>query len=139
MSDQNNLLFPARYKEDFTSALWREIDFIGVSPIQPLSIATALIPFLEHDDANRALMGSNMQRQAVPLLELDRPIVGTGLEEQVVLDSGAVEVFPDSQRHPACAACPLEQRQGCGSTWHHDLHQEAAHHACVWAVGSQLS
>nr|AID67480.1 beta subunit of RNA polymerase [Prasinococcus sp. CCMP1194] len=96
VSKQNNLLFPARYKEDFTSALWREIDFIGVSPIQPLSIATALIPFLEHDDANRALMGSNMQRQAVPLLELERPIVGTGLEEQVVLDSGAVEVCRES-------------------------------------------
>jgi DNA-directed RNA polymerase subunit beta len=66
------------------------IDFIDVSPEQLVSIAAALIPFLEHDDANRALMGSNMQRQSVPLLFPQAPLVGTGLEEKVARDSGAV-------------------------------------------------
>ena len=61
-----------------------------MSPIQMISIATSLIPFLEHDDANRALMGSNMQRQAVPVILPERPIVGTGLEGRVAADSGYV-------------------------------------------------
>jgi DNA-directed RNA polymerase subunit beta len=63
---------------------------MDVSPIQLVSPAAALIPFLEHDDANRALMGSNMQRQAVPLLATEAPLVGTGLEEKVAQDSGAL-------------------------------------------------
>ncbi len=66
------------------------IDFMDVAPEQLVSIAAALIPFLEHDDANRALMGSNMQRQAVPLLNPQTPVVGTGLEEKVARDSGAI-------------------------------------------------
>ena len=65
---------------------------MDVSPKQVVSVATALIPFLEHDDANRALMGSNMQRQAVPLLEPESPIVGTGMEERAARDSGQVVV-----------------------------------------------
>ncbi|KGF19531.1 DNA-directed RNA polymerase subunit beta [Pseudoglutamicibacter albus] len=65
-----------------------EIDYMDVSPRQMVSAATALIPFLEHDDANRALMGANMQRQAVPLLEPDSPIVGTGMEKYLAVDSG---------------------------------------------------
>jgi len=65
---------------------------MDVSPKQVVSVATALIPFLEHDDANRALMGSNMQRQAVPLLEPESPIVGTGMEERAARDSGQVQV-----------------------------------------------
>ena len=68
------------------------IDFMDVAPEQLVSIAAALIPFLEHDDANRALMGSNMQRQAVPLLFPEAPVVGTGLEEKVARDSGAIIV-----------------------------------------------
>ncbi len=68
------------------------IDFMDVSPMQLVSVSTALIPFLEHDDANRALMGSNMQRQAVPLLRPDPPLVGTGMERQVARDSGQVVV-----------------------------------------------
>ena len=68
------------------------IDYMDVAPEQLVSIAAALIPFLEHDDANRALMGSNMQRQAVPLLNPRTPIVGTGLEETVAKDSGAVVI-----------------------------------------------
>ena len=65
-----------------------DIDFIDVSPKQLVSVAAALIPFLENDDANRALMGSNMQRQAVPLIQRDAPLVGTGMEETVARDSG---------------------------------------------------
>ena len=68
------------------------IDFMDVSPMQLVSVSTALIPFLEHDDANRALMGSNMQRQAVPLLRPDPPLVGTGMEHKVARDSGQVVV-----------------------------------------------
>src|SRR5262249_23659234 len=68
------------------------IDYMDVAPEQLVSIAAALIPFLEHDDANRALMGSNMQRQAVPLLNPRTPLVGTGLEEKVAKDSGAVVI-----------------------------------------------
>ena len=76
-----------RYNQDFGIVNPKEVDFIAVSPIQIVSIATSLIPFFEHDDANRALMGSNMQRQAVPLLIPQKPIIGTGLENQVAIDS----------------------------------------------------
>src|SRR5437016_6014345 len=69
-----------------------KVDFMDVSPKQTVSVATALIPFLEHDDANRALMGSNMQRQAVPLLASEAPLVGTGMEYRGAVDSGAVVV-----------------------------------------------
>ena len=65
-----------------------DIEYIDVSPKQVVSVAAALIPFLENDDANRALMGSNMQRQAVPLLQTEAPLVGTGMEETVARDSG---------------------------------------------------
>ena len=79
-----------RRRGDFPLMRPDEIDYMDVSPEQLVSIAAALIPFLDHDDANRALMGSNMQRQAVPLLVPQAPIVGTGLEERVAIDSGAV-------------------------------------------------
>nr|WDB00641.1 RNA polymerase beta subunit [Cavernulicola chilensis] len=79
---------PIRYRQEFTKAAPNEVDYISASPIQVISAATSLIPFLEHDDANRALMGSNMQRQAVPLLSPTRPLVGTGLESQIAKDSG---------------------------------------------------
>jgi DNA-directed RNA polymerase subunit beta len=81
---------PVRIVEDFTKIARNEIQYVGVAPIQMISIATSLIPFFEHDDANRALMGSNMQRQAVPILKPQRPIVGTGLEGRAVSDSGHV-------------------------------------------------
>jgi DNA-directed RNA polymerase subunit beta len=77
----------ARKEADFPQVTPSEVDLMDVSPTQIASIAAALIPFLEHDDANRALMGSNMMRQAVPLLRPDAPIVGTGVEAQVALDS----------------------------------------------------
>src|SRR5207245_9389919 len=69
-----------------------EVDYVDVSPKQLVSVAASLIPFLENDDANRALMGSNMQRQAVPLLHTAAPLVGTGMEEITARDSGAVVV-----------------------------------------------
>ncbi len=72
------------------------IDYMDVSPKQVVSVATALIPFLEHDDANRALMGANMQRQAVPLLRPEAPVVGTGIEYQTARDSGQVVVARES-------------------------------------------
>ncbi|HEY9763159.1 MAG TPA: DNA-directed RNA polymerase subunit beta [Trichocoleus sp.] len=81
---------PVRYRQDFTTTASSEVDYVAVSPVQIISVATSLIPFLEHDDANRALMGSNMQRQAVPLLRPERPLVGTGLEAQAARDSGMV-------------------------------------------------
>ena len=68
----------------------KDVDYMDVSPKQVVSVATALIPFLEHDDANRALMGSNMQRQAVPLLRAEAPLVGTGVEARAALDSGDI-------------------------------------------------
>jgi DNA-directed RNA polymerase subunit beta len=81
---------PARYRDSFPEVRPNQIEYMDVSPKQVVSVATALIPFLEHDDANRALMGSNMQRQAVPLLEPEAPIVGTGMESKAALDSGQV-------------------------------------------------
>jgi DNA-directed RNA polymerase subunit beta len=82
LSVKENALFSVKKVEN--------ISFITTSPLQIVSLATALIPFLEHDDANRALMGSNMQRQAVPLLYTQKPLVGTGLEASAILDSGMI-------------------------------------------------
>ena len=81
-------LIPIRYKQDFLNVPPYEVDFMAISSIQVVSIAASLIPFFEHDDANRALMGSNMQRQSVPLILPQKPIVGTGLESQIAIDSG---------------------------------------------------
>jgi DNA-directed RNA polymerase subunit beta len=83
---------PVRYRQDWTTTSPEQVDYVAVSPVQIVSVATSMIPFLEHDDANRALMGSNMQRQAVPLLKPERPLVGTGLEAQAARDSGMVIV-----------------------------------------------
>ena len=85
-------MVPARYRSEFIMTEASKVDFVGVCPIQIISVATSMIPFIEHDDANRALMGSNMQRQAVPLLITQRPRVGTGLESRVAKDSGMVIV-----------------------------------------------
>ena len=82
-------LVPVRYKNEFSLMPPERVDFMDVSPQQVVSIAASLIPFLEHDDANRALMGSNMMRQAVPTLRTETPLVGTGMERLVARDSGA--------------------------------------------------
>ena len=91
-TDENSCIqmnrVPVRYRQELITVLAEDVDYIQVSPIQVVSLAAALIPFLEHDDANRALMGSNMQRQSVPLLYPESPLVGTGLEGQTARDSG---------------------------------------------------
>lgn len=81
-------LVPCRYNNEFTFTTPDKVQYMDVSPKQTVSVAAALIPFLEHDDANRALMGSNMQRQAVPTLRAEKPLVGTGIERVVAEDSG---------------------------------------------------
>jgi DNA-directed RNA polymerase subunit beta len=81
-----------RYNQEFIQVLSTDVQLIAVSTVQIISSAAALIPFLEHDDANRALMGSNMQRQAVPLLYPTKPIIGTGLENQLATDAGMVVI-----------------------------------------------
>jgi DNA-directed RNA polymerase subunit beta len=85
-------MISARHQNDFMMSTADKIDYVDVSPRQIVSVAAALIPFLEHDDANRALMGSNMQRQAVPTLRADKPLVGTGIERAVARDSGVTIV-----------------------------------------------
>jgi DNA-directed RNA polymerase subunit beta len=85
-------LVTVRYKGETLLKPKEEVDYMDVAPQQMVSVAAALIPFLEHDDANRALMGSNMQRQAVPTLKTEKPLVGTGMERNVARDSGVCEV-----------------------------------------------
>src|SRR4029077_17272583 len=80
----------ARVQGDLATVNSREIQYVDISPRQTVSVSAALIPFLEHDDANRALMGSNMQRQAVPLLRTDPPVISTGMEKPVAQNSGMV-------------------------------------------------
>jgi DNA-directed RNA polymerase subunit beta len=91
--DENGVILgeqvPVRYRQDFTTTTPLEVDYVAISPVQIISVATSLIPFLEHDDANRALMGSNMQRQAVPLVRPQVPLVKTGIEKRAAHDSGA--------------------------------------------------
>nr|YP_009548657.1 RNA polymerase beta subunit [Gastoniella chaerophylla]AYW15632.1 RNA polymerase beta subunit [Gastoniella chaerophylla] len=85
-------LIPVRYQQEFLSVLWEQVDFRSIHPLHHFSVGASLIPFIEHNDANRALMGSTMQRQAVPLVKPERCIVGTGLESQVASDSGSVAI-----------------------------------------------
>ena len=81
-----------RFGHEIVSISGEKVDYLDISPKQVVSVSAGLIPFLEHDDANRALMGSNMQRQAVPLLRTEAPYIGTGLERKVAVDSGAVVI-----------------------------------------------
>nr|YP_009737212.1 DNA-directed RNA polymerase beta subunit [Paris polyphylla]YP_009995558.1 RNA polymerase beta subunit [Paris liiana]QNH94295.1 RNA polymerase beta subunit [Paris polyphylla var. yunnanensis]QHV40539.1 DNA-directed RNA polymerase beta subunit [Paris polyphylla]QNH94381.1 RNA polymerase beta subunit [Paris polyphylla var. yunnanensis]QNH94467.1 RNA polymerase beta subunit [Paris polyphylla var. yunnanensis]QNQ64496.1 RNA polymerase beta subunit [Paris liiana] len=85
---QEEQVVPARYRQEFLSIAWEQIHLRSIFPFQYFSIGASLIPFIEHNDANRALMSSNMQRQAVPLSRSEKCIVGTGLERQTALDSG---------------------------------------------------
>jgi DNA-directed RNA polymerase subunit beta len=85
-------LVPCRYRNETTFTTADKVNFMDVSPRQIVSVAASLIPFLEHDDANRALMGSNMQRQAVPTLRAEKPLVGTGIERVVAIDSGVTVI-----------------------------------------------
>ncbi|MBI1289795.1 DNA-directed RNA polymerase subunit beta [bacterium] len=95
LDEKNKFRLPTvlcRQRGDFPRAAAAEVQYMDISPKQLVSVSAALIPFLEHDDANRALMGSNMQRQAVPLVFTDAPLVGTGIEEKVAIDSGVCAV-----------------------------------------------
>nr|YP_010953829.1 RNA polymerase beta subunit [Terniopsis sessilis]WMV00685.1 RNA polymerase beta subunit [Terniopsis sessilis] len=87
-SIQEEQVVPARYRQEFLTIAWEQVHFRSIFPFEYFSIGASLIPFIEHNDANRALMSSNMQRQAVPLSRSEKCIVGTGLERQVALDSG---------------------------------------------------
>ena len=93
LNDENQIqdnMVPCRYRNEFSLMPADQVQLMDVSPRQVVSVAASLIPFLEHDDANRALMGSNMQRQAVPTLRAEKPIVGTGMERVVAQDSGVM-------------------------------------------------
>nr|YP_010320281.1 RNA polymerase beta subunit [Parnassia oreophila]UJJ83063.1 RNA polymerase beta subunit [Parnassia oreophila]UUA67012.1 RNA polymerase beta subunit [Parnassia oreophila]UUA67102.1 RNA polymerase beta subunit [Parnassia oreophila] len=85
---QEDQVVPARYRQEFLTIAWEQVHLRSIFPFQYFSIGASLIPFIEHNDANRALMSSNMQRQAVPLSQSEKCIVGTGIEQQVALDSG---------------------------------------------------
>src|SRR5574338_1581185 len=87
-----NDIVSCRHKNEFTLSTPDRIEYMDVAPAQIVSVAASLIPFLEHDDANRALMGSNMQRQAVPCLRPEKPLVGTGVERTAAIDSGTCVV-----------------------------------------------
>jgi DNA-directed RNA polymerase subunit beta len=96
-----------RYRGDFPKVQPKQVEYMDVSPRQLVSIAAALIPFLEHDDANRALMGSNMQRQAVPLMINEQPIVGTLMEGKVAVDSGTLVIAEESGKVTAVDASSI--------------------------------
>ena len=136
-TNENNYLtknlIPVRYKQDFLTVTPSEVDFIGVSPIQVVSVAAALIPFFEHDDANRALMGSNMQRQSVPLLLPQKPIVGTGLENQIALDSGMVINAQRDGIVESVTANKIIIRENSGRHYKYDLqkYQRSNQETCI--------
>ena len=114
-------IIPIRYRQEFLTTNSIEVDYIAVSPIQVISAATSLIPFLEHDDANRALMGSNMQRQAVPLLYPEKPIVGTGLESKVARDSGMIILSRTAGIVTYVSATKIGIQDICSRTIHYRL------------------
>jgi len=97
-------LVSCRCENDFTLSLPAKVEYMDVAPSQLVSVAASLIPFLEHDDANRALMGSNMQRQAVPTLRSEKPLVGTGFERVVAVDSGVTVIAKRGGRVESCDA-----------------------------------
>lgn len=116
-----NQIIPVRYRQEFITSTVDQVDYIAVSPIQVISAATSLIPFLEHDDANRALMGSNMQRQAVPLLYPEKSIVGTGLEAKVARDSGMIVISRTDGIVSYVSATKIGIQDSEGKTVHYRL------------------
>lgn len=116
-----NSVIPVRYRQEFLTATKDQVDYIAVSPIQVISAATSLIPFLEHDDANRALMGSNMQRQAVPLLYTEKSIVGTGLEAKIAKDSGMVLISRTDGKVKYVSGNKIGVQNSSGYTIHYRL------------------
>ncbi len=128
-----------RYREDIAERSRDDIDYMDVSPRQMISVATALIPFLENDDTNRALMGSNMQRQAVPLLKPEAPIVGTGIEHKIAYDSGVMVlarksgtvIYVDAERIRIEEDDASEIQSGGVEIIENILHTESADHKPV--------
>ncbi|WP_448561129.1 DNA-directed RNA polymerase subunit beta [Trichothermofontia sp.] len=114
-------LVPIRYRQEFSTTTPDQVDYVQVSPVQIVSVATSMIPFLEHDDANRALMGSNMQRQAVPLLKPERPLVGTGLEAQAARDSGMVVLSRITGEVVFVDATVIRVQDEAGNVYEHPL------------------
>ncbi len=110
-----------RYKEEFAIVSPELVQYMDVSPKQIVSVATALIPFLEHDDANRALMGANMQRQAVPLLRPQSPLVGTGMERQAARDSGQIVLAREGGTVISATARRVVVREEDGTERHYPL------------------
>jgi len=110
-----------------------EVDYMDVSPRQMVSVATALIPFLEHDDANRALMGSNMQRQAVPLIRNDAPLVGTGMEFRAAVDAGDVTVAkkPGVVKEVSADAIEIAEDDGTYTTYKLDKFRRSNQGTCI--------
>jgi len=110
-----------------------EVDYMDVSPRQMVSVATALIPFLEHDDANRALMGSNMQRQAVPLIRNDAPLVGTGMEFRAAVDAGDVTVAKKSGvvKEVSADAIEIAEDEGTYTTYKLDKFRRSNQGTCI--------
>ncbi|MBI4918196.1 MAG: DNA-directed RNA polymerase subunit beta [Acidobacteria bacterium] len=129
----------ARRGGDFVLSGPEEIQLMDVSPKQIVSVATALIPFLEHDDANRALMGSNMQRQAVPLLTSEAPLVGTGIEEIAARDSGVTVIAPfdgtiekvDANRIVLRSEPERDDRAGKVASWNLVKYRRSNQNTCV--------
>ncbi len=111
----------ARYNGDFVQEQATRIDYMDVSTRQTVSVAAAMIPFLEHDDVNRALMGANMQRQAVPLLRPQAPIVGTGMERQVAVDSGQVVLAQADGEVTSVTGRAIDVVDDNGEEHHHKL------------------
>ncbi|MDE7278868.1 MAG: DNA-directed RNA polymerase subunit beta, partial [Oscillospiraceae bacterium] len=111
----------ARYRDQILECERERIDYMDVSPKMVVSIATAMIPFLENDDANRALMGANMQRQAVPLLKTEAPIVGTGMEYKSAVDSGVCVISKHDGVIEAVSADEVVIKEGTGATHSYKL------------------
>jgi DNA-directed RNA polymerase subunit beta len=111
----------ARFASEVAVQPVERLGFMDVSPMQIVSISTALIPFLEHDDANRALMGSNMQRQAVPLLKPESPLVGTGMEQRIARDSGLVALSKTDGVVAAVSGKEVVVRDSAGQDHHYPL------------------
>jgi DNA-directed RNA polymerase subunit beta len=126
-------LVPVRYRQDFEKVPPQQVDYVQLSPVQVISVATSLIPFLEHDDANRALMGSNMQRQAVPLLRPERPLVGTGLETQVARDSGMVPItrVNGTVTYVDATAIVIRDEEGLEHVHHLQKYQRSNQDTCL--------
>jgi DNA-directed RNA polymerase subunit beta len=124
---------PARKNGEPTIVDVSEIDYIDVSSKQILSIGTSLIPFVEHDDGHRALMGTNMQRQAVPCIKPDAPIVGTGVERRAAIDSGQVLIAPDDGVVVSVSGNHVEFQGADGKLHRYDLvkFQRSNHSTCV--------